>query len=96
MSVGARLQAEHAVGDVVHHRDPAVAGDRDDAVAQVPDHVPVEAVRHDRRAVGGAPLGVAVFLARAGRAGLAAMSDDNIVMRAGGKGCAPTENGGIR
>ena len=47
MSVDSRLEPENPVGDVVHDRDPAVPRNREDAVPQVPDEVPVEAVwRH--------------------------------------------------
>ena len=52
---GARLQAEHAIGDLVHDRQLAVAGDGDHAVAQVPDQVLVEPVGDDAPSGGTTP-----------------------------------------
>ena len=81
MSVGAAVQPEHAVGQVVHRRDPAVAGDRQHTGPEVEDQVPEEAVaqhlgRLRRRCRLAGRRGPARATRRSTGAGLAVLADE--------------------
>ena len=75
----ARLEPEDPVGDVVHHRDAAVGGDREHAVAQVPDQVAVEifgryGIGPPDSTAGAAGLGSRLTVLRARRAATEGLS----------------------